>query len=71
MGIYPDRQKVVLFSRPYCNLDTVFFGKVGQAVKGWADLKGLVVGVPRGTPQDAAVSKAAPPEATIRLPFRE
>lgn len=66
MGIYPDRQKVVLFSRPYCNLDTVFIGKVGQSVKGWSDLKGLVVGVPRSTPQDAAVSKAAPPEATIR-----
>ena len=66
MGIYPDRQKVVLFSRPYCNLDTVFIGKVGQSVKGWTDLKGLVVGVPRGTPQDAAVSKAAPSEATVR-----
>ena len=66
MGIYPDRQKVVLFSRPYCNLDTVFIGKVGQSVKGWADLKGLTVGVPRGTPQDAAVSKAAPAEATVR-----
>lgn len=66
MGIYPDRQKVVLFSRPYCNLDTVFIGKVGRPVKGWADLKGLTVGVPRGTPQDAAVSKAAPAEATVR-----
>jgi polar amino acid transport system substrate-binding protein len=42
MGIYPDRQKVVLFSRPYCNLDTVFIGKAGQAVKGWPNLKGLV-----------------------------
>lgn len=51
MGIYPDRQKVVLFSRPYCNLDTVFIGRVGQSVKGWSDLKGLVVGVPAEHPR--------------------
>src|SRR3954453_7538965 len=29
MGIFADRQKVVLFARPYCVNDTVFIGKVG------------------------------------------
>lgn len=68
MGIYPDRQKVVLFSRPYCNLDTVFIGKVGQPVKGWPNFKDLTIGVSRGTPQDATVSKAAPAGASRRAP---
>lgn len=66
MGIFPERQKVVLFSRPYCNNDNVFIGKVGQAATGWQDLKGMRVGVPRGTPQDKAVTDANPPGATIQ-----
>lgn len=58
MGIFPDRQKVVLFSRPYTQNDTIFIGKADLPVKGFADLKGLRAGVPRGTPQDIAVTKA-------------
>jgi len=60
IGIFPDRQKVVLFSRPYTNNDTIFIGRVGMNVHGYADLKGVRVGVPRGTPQDIAVTKGAP-----------
>jgi polar amino acid transport system substrate-binding protein len=59
IGIFPDRQKVVLFSRPYTNNDTVYIGRAGLNVHGFADMKGLRVGVPRGTPQDIAVTKAA------------
>lgn len=66
MGIFADRQKVVLFARPYCANDTVFIGKVGQTVKGWSDMSGLRVGVPRGTPQDIALTKAAPKGTTIQ-----
>lgn len=66
MGIFPDRQKVVLFSRPYANIDNVFIGKTAASVKGWADLKGMRVGVPRGTPMDLAVTKANPPGTTIQ-----
>lgn len=66
IGIFPDRQKVVLFSRPYTNNDTVYIGKAGASIKGWDDMKGLRVGVPRGTPQDSAVTKAAPAGATIQ-----
>ena len=66
MGIFPDRQKVVLFSRPYTTNDTVYIGKVGVSIKGWDDLKDLRVGVPRGTPQDIAVTKAAPAGTRIQ-----
>jgi polar amino acid transport system substrate-binding protein len=66
MGIFPDRQKVVLFSRPYTNNDTVYIGRADLNVHGSSNLKGLRVGVPRGTPQDIAVTKAAPPGATIQ-----
>jgi polar amino acid transport system substrate-binding protein len=66
MGIFADRQKVVLFSRPYCNNDTIFIGKADVSVKGWGDMSGLRVGVPRGTPQDVALTKAAPKGATIQ-----
>jgi polar amino acid transport system substrate-binding protein len=58
MGIYPARMKVVLFSRPYYNVDTVFLGKAGNHIRGFADLRGLRVGVPRGTPQDVAITNA-------------
>ena len=66
MGIFAERQKVVLFARPYCVNDTIFIGKVGQTVKGWSDMAGLRVGVPRGTPQDIALTKAAPKGAAIQ-----
>ncbi|CAO3440798.1 transporter substrate-binding domain-containing protein [Azospirillum endophyticum] len=66
MGIFPDRQKVVLFSRPYTTNDTVYIGKLSANIKGWNDLKGVRVGVPRGTPQDIAITKAAPAGATIQ-----
>lgn len=58
MGIFPDRQKVVLFSRPYANNDNVYIGKTDVKASGWADLKGVRVGVPRGTPQDKAITSA-------------
>lgn len=60
IGIFPDRQKVVLFSRPYTNNDTVYIGRAALSVHGFDDLKGVRVGVPRGTPQDVAVTKGAP-----------
>ena len=57
--ILADRQKVVLFSRPYSYLETVLIGKTSlPAMKGYADLKGLRIGVPRGSVQDSAVTQA-------------
>jgi polar amino acid transport system substrate-binding protein len=66
MGIFKERQQVVLFSRPYTNIDTIYIGKPELKVKGFADMKGLRVGVPRGTPQDIAVTKAAPTGTIIQ-----
>lgn len=57
--ILPDRQKVVLFSRPYSYLETVLIGKVSlPPMKGYGDLKGLRIGVPRGSVQDSSVTQA-------------
>lgn len=57
--ILADRQKVVLFSRPYSYLETVLIGKTSlPAMKGYTDLKGLRIGVPRGSVQDSAVTQA-------------
>ena len=66
MGIFPERQKVVLFSRPYTNIDNIYVGPVSLKVTGYADLKGRRIGVPRGTPQDMSATKSAPQEATIQ-----
>ena len=56
--ILADRQKVVLFSRPYSYLDTVLIGKSSMPVmKSYSELKGLRIGVPRGSVQDNAVTK--------------
>lgn len=57
--ILADRQKVVLFSRPYSYLETVLIGKTSlPAMKSYTDLKGLRIGVPRGSVQDSAVTQA-------------
>jgi len=66
MGIFPDRQKAVLFSRPYAVNENVVIAKAGPPMKGWNDLKGMRIGVPRGTPQDTAITKGNPPGATIQ-----
>lgn len=60
MGIFPDRQKVVLFSRPYAPNENVIIAKAGAQMSGLADLKGLRVGVPRGTPMDLVLTKENP-----------
>lgn len=57
--ILADRQKAVLFSRPYSYLETVLIGKTSlPAMKVYADLKGLRISVPRGSVQDSAMTKA-------------
>ncbi|MEQ8447672.1 MAG: transporter substrate-binding domain-containing protein [Pelagibacterium sp.] len=66
MGIFADRQEVVLFSRPYVNNDTVFIGRADVDVSGYDELSGLRVGVPRGTPQDIGLTEASPEGAVIQ-----
>jgi polar amino acid transport system substrate-binding protein len=66
MGIFPERQKAVLFSRPYTINENVIIAKAGPPMKGWNDLKGMRIGVPRGTPMDAALTKANPTDTKIQ-----
>jgi polar amino acid transport system substrate-binding protein len=57
-GITPERAKSVLFSIPYSAIENVVFGPKGKAITKVEDLRGLRVGVPRGTVQDVLLSKA-------------
>lgn len=59
VSIFPDRQKVVLFSRPYSYNEVVLIGKATMpALSNWASIKSYRIGVPRGSVQDSAVTQA-------------
>ncbi len=66
MGMYPDRAKVVQFTRPYSVSDIVVLGKKGDSIKEIADLKAFRVGVSRASAQDIAISKQAPQGTSIQ-----
>jgi polar amino acid transport system substrate-binding protein len=57
--VLADRQKAVLFSRPYCYNEVVLIGKADlPAMKTFEDTKKYRIGVPRGSTQDASVTQA-------------
>ena len=56
-GVTPERAKTVLFSIPYSAIENVVFAAKGKAIANMQDLRGLRVGVPRGTVQDVLLSK--------------
>jgi polar amino acid transport system substrate-binding protein len=45
----PERAKAVLFTIPYSAFQTGIYAKKGTAIKTWADMKGMTVGVNRGS----------------------
>jgi polar amino acid transport system substrate-binding protein len=57
-GITPERSKTVMFSIPYSAIENVVFGIKGKAITKLDDLKGLRVGVPRGSVQDVLLTKS-------------
>lgn len=57
-GITPERAKTVLFSIPYSAIENVVFAGKDKKIASVQDLKGMRVGVPRGTVQDVLLSKA-------------
>ena len=57
-GITPERAKQVLFSIPYSAIENTVYGPKGKAIGGIEDLKGLRVGVPRGTVQEVLLTGA-------------
>ena len=56
-GITPERAKTVLFSIPYSAIENVVFAPKTRHIETMDDLKGLRVGVPRGTVQDVILTK--------------
>jgi polar amino acid transport system substrate-binding protein len=59
VSIFPDRQKVVLFSRPYSYNEVVLIGKSSMpTLSNWESIKNYRIGVPRGSVQDSAVTQA-------------
>ena len=56
-GITPERAKTVLFSIPYSAIENVVFARKDKDIKSLDDLKGLRIGVPRGTVQDVILTK--------------
>jgi len=57
-GITPERAKSVMFSIPYSAIENVVFAPKGKTITKLDDLRGLRVGVPRGTVQDVLLSKS-------------
>jgi polar amino acid transport system substrate-binding protein len=45
----PERAKAVLFTIPYSAFQTGIYAKKGTTIKTWADVKGMKVGVNRGS----------------------
>lgn len=66
MGMYPDRAKVVQFSKPYAALSIIVLGKKGSKITGMEDLAKLRVGVTRAAAQDIAITAQAPKGTDIR-----
>jgi polar amino acid transport system substrate-binding protein len=66
MGMYPDRAKVVQFSKPYSTVDILVYGKKQDNFSQVADLVKYRVGVSRASAQDIALTKQAPPGTSIQ-----
>lgn len=66
LGITPERAKQVMFSNPYSAIENTVFGAKGKHITQMSDLKGLRVGVPRGTVQDVILTKALGTTARIQ-----
>lgn len=66
MGMYPDRAKVVQFTKPYSAIDIILIAKPETPIKSADDLKGLRIAVARSSAQDKQITAAAPPEAVIQ-----
>ena len=60
MGMYPERAKVVQFTKPYAGLSIIVLGHKGQKIDTVADLAKLRIGVPRGAAQDTALTAQVP-----------
>ncbi|MBV9783273.1 MAG: transporter substrate-binding domain-containing protein [Acidisphaera sp.] len=65
LGVTPERAKQVLFSIPYSAIENVVFAPKDKKIGSIADLKGMRVGVPRGTVQDVILTQALGSDAKM------
>ncbi len=56
MGMYPDRAKVVQFSKPYAGLKIALIASADHKIETIEDAMNLRIGVPRGAAQDTAIT---------------
>ncbi|SOC35756.1 amino acid ABC transporter substrate-binding protein (PAAT family) [Rhizobium subbaraonis] len=56
MGMYPDRAKVVQFSKPYAGLKIILLSSQKNKIETIEDARNLQIGVPRGAAQDKAIT---------------
>jgi len=66
LGITPERARSVDFSEPYAAISIGVYGTDDEKVARPEDLAGKTIAVARASTQDTAVTKVAPPTATIR-----
>ena len=66
MAMLPERAKAVQFSKPYVANIISLVAPKSAVVKTNADMKSLVIGVPRSSIQDPLITKNAPEGTTIR-----
>jgi len=66
MAMLPERAKAVQFSKPYVANVIYLIGKKSDTIKTNEDMGKFVIGVPSGSSQDQAVTKAAPAGTQIR-----
>lgn len=66
VGMYPDRAKVVQFTKPYATLGITVVGKKSLPVSKMEDLANYRVGVSRSSIMDNAITAGAPKTAMIQ-----
>ena len=66
MGMYPDRAKVVQFSKPYAGLKIILLASKKHKIEKIEDARDLRIGVPRGAAQDKAITSLLGDISNIR-----
>ncbi|WP_323028668.1 transporter substrate-binding domain-containing protein [Castellaniella defragrans] len=65
LSITPERAKVIDFSIPFAAIESVIAAPESVNIKSMADLAGKTIVTPRGTTNDANVTRLAPKDANI------
>lgn len=64
-SVTPERALQVFFSSPYAAVGTIVTARTDKKIATFADLKGMKVGVPRGTIPDTLLTRMALPDVQI------